>query len=92
MGFPDQDLTHQFNDAMDNPISKNAFPLFPLRRTQLTTRLSEHKLTFGIIGIGESQLKLNKINLISIQIPGYNVEFNPNECNNEGTVIYNKKD
>ena len=37
MGFPDQDLTHQFNDAMDNPISENVFPLFPLRRTYNST-------------------------------------------------------
>ena len=55
---------------------------------ELTTLISEHKLTFHIIAISKSQLKLNKINLNSVLfIPGYNFEFTPTECNNGGTAI-----
>ena len=46
---------------------------------ELTTLISEHKLTSDIIGISESRLKLDKTNLNSVQIPGYNIEFTPTE-------------
>ena len=60
---------------------------------ELTTLISEHKLTFDIIAIIESQLKLNNVNLNSVQIgPGYNFEFTPTESNNGGNAIYIKKD
>ena len=59
---------------------------------ELTTLISEHKLTFDIIGISKSRLKLNKINLNSVQIPGYNCEFTPTECNNGATATYIKKE
>ena len=58
---------------------------------ELTTLISEHKLTFDITGISESRLKLNKINLNFVQIPGYKFGFTPIECNNGGTAIYTKK-
>ena len=58
---------------------------------ELTTLISEHTLTFDIIAISESRLKLNKFNLNSVQIPGYNFEFTPTESNNGGTAIYIKK-
>ena len=58
---------------------------------ELTILISEHKLTFHIIAISKSRLKLNKINLNSVQIPGYNFDFTPTECNNGGTAINIKK-
>ena len=59
---------------------------------ELTTLISEHKLTFDIIAISESRLKLNKVHLNSVQIPGWNFEFTPTKSNNGGTAIYIKKD
>ena len=59
---------------------------------ELTNFIPEHKLTFDIIGISESRLKLNKTNLDSVQITGYNYEFTPTECSNGGIAIYIKKD
>ena len=59
---------------------------------ELTNLISEHNLAFEIIGINESWLKLNKTNQNSVQIPRYNSEFTPTECNNVGTAIYIKKD
>ena len=59
---------------------------------ELTTLMPEHKLTFDIIGISESRLKLNKTNLNFVQITRYNYEFTPIECNNGGIAIYIKKD
>ena len=58
---------------------------------ELTTFLSEHKLTFDINGISESRLKRNKTNLNSVEIAEYNFEFTPTECNNGGTTIYIKR-
>ena len=40
----------------------------------------KQKLTCDIIGISKSQQKLDKINLISVQIPWYNFEFTPTDC------------
>ena len=37
---------------------------------ELATLISEHKLTFDITAKSESLLKLNKVNLNSVQIPG----------------------
>ena len=59
--------------------------------SELKILISEHKLTFDITEISKSWLKLNKTNLNSVQIPGYNFEFIPTECNNGGTAIYIKK-
>ena len=59
---------------------------------ELTTLIHEHDLAFDIIGISESRLKLDKVPLNSVQIPGYNFEFTPTECNNGGTALYIKKD
>ena len=36
-------------------------------------------------------MKLDKTNINSVQIPGYNFEFTPTESNNGGTAIYIKK-
>ena len=54
---------------------------------ELTTLISEQKLTFDVIRISKSQLKLNKTNHNSVQIPGYNFEFTLTECNNGVTAI-----
>ena len=55
---------------------------------EFTTLMFKQKLTCDITGISESQQKLDKINLISVQIIGYNLEFTPTECNNGSTAIY----
>ena len=61
---------------------------------ELTALISEHDLAFDIIKINDCWLKLNKAPLNSVQIPSYNFEFTPTECNinNGGTVLYIKKD
>ena len=60
---------------------------------EFTTLISEHDLAFDIIGIRKCRLKLNKAPLNSVQIPGYNFDFTPTECNDGGTALYiNKND
>ena len=58
---------------------------------ELTTLISEHDLAFDITVISECRLKLNKAFLNSVKIPGYNFEFTPTKCNNEGTTLHIKK-
>ena len=41
--------------------------------------------------MSESRLKLNQNPLTSVQLLGYNIEYTPTECNNEGTLLYVKK-
>ena len=48
-------------------------------------------MNFDFLGILESRLKLNQSPLTSIQLPGYNIEYTPTECNNGGTLLYAKK-
>ena len=87
---------HELTPLMETTINKLSFLHLNISSLcyhieEPTTLLSEHKLTFDIIGISESRLKMNKINLNSVQIPGYNFEFTPTECNNGGTALYIKK-
>ena len=56
------------------------------------TLISEYKLTFDIIGISESRVKLNKTNRNYVQILRYNFDFTHTESSNGGTVVYVKKD
>ena len=58
---------------------------------ELTTLISEHDLAFDIIGRRKCRLKLDEVPLNSVQIPGYNFEFTPTECNNGGTGLHIKK-
>ena len=41
--------------------------------------------------MSESRLKLNQNPLTSVQLLGYNIEYTPTECNNEGALLYVKK-
>ena len=58
---------------------------------ELITLISEHDLAFDIIGISKCWLKLKKSPINSVQVPWYNFEFTPTECNNRGTALYIKK-
>ena len=58
---------------------------------ELSTLITEHNLNFDFLKISESQLKLNQNSSTSIQLPGYNIEYIPTECNNGGTLLYVKK-
>ena len=72
------------------PFLHSNIPSLCFHIRELTILVSEHKLTFDIIGMSKSQLKLDKTNLNSVQIPGYNFEFTPTESNNGVTAIYIK--
>ena len=63
----------------------------PFHFEELSTLISEHNLNFDFLGISESRLKLNQNPLTSAQLPGYNIEYNPTECNNGGTFLYVKE-
>ena len=63
----------------------------PFYFEELSTLISEHNLNFDFLGISESRLKLNQNPLTSVQLPGYNIEYTPTECDNEGTLLYVKK-
>ena len=63
----------------------------PFHFEELSTLITEHNLNFDFLGISESRLKLNQNPLTSIQLPGYNIEYTPTECNNGGTLLYIKK-
>ena len=63
----------------------------PFHFEELSTLISEHNLNFDFLGISESRLKLNQNPLTSVQLPGYNIEYTPTECNNGGTLLYVKK-
>ena len=54
------------------------------------TWITERNLTFDFIRITESRLTLHKNLISSIQLPGYNIEYTPTECSNEGTLLYTK--
>ena len=58
--------------------SKNCLSFFHLnisslsfQNAELTTLISEHNLTFDIVGVSETKLRLNKARLNSVIIPGY---------------------
>ena len=61
----------------------------PFYFEELSTLTSEHNLNFDFLGISESRLNQNP--LTSVKLPGYNIEYTPAECNNEGTLLYVKK-
>ena len=63
----------------------------PFHFEELSTLISEHNLNFDFLGISESCLKLNQNPLTEVQLPGYNIEYTPTECNNGGTLLYVKK-
>ena len=63
----------------------------PFHFEDLSTLISEHNLNFDFLGISESRLKLNQNPLTSVQLPGYNIEYTPTECNNGGTFLDVKK-
>ena len=59
----------------------------PFHFEELSTLIIQHNLNFGFLGILESRLKLNQNPLTSIQLPGYNIEYTPTECNNGRTLL-----
>ena len=63
----------------------------PFHFEELSTLIKEHNLNFDFLGISEYCLKLNQNPLTSVQLPGYNIEYTPTECNNGGTLLYVKK-
>ena len=63
----------------------------PFHFEELSTLIREHNLNFDFLGISEYCLKLNQNPLTSVQLPGYNIEYTPTECNNGGTLLYVKK-
>ena len=76
-----------------NATKNMSFFHFPcIHIEDLITLKSEYDTGFDIIGISECPLKLNKAPLSFIQIPGYNFEFTPPECNNGGIALYIKRD
>ena len=64
----------------------------PYHFEELYTLLTSNNLTFDILCISETRLKLNKTSLISISLPGYNIEYTTTESSNGGTLIYRKND
>ena len=72
--------------------NRSFFHFLCIHIEDLITLKSEHDIGFDIIGISECPLKLNKAPLSFIQIPGYNFEFTPPECNNGGIALYIKRD
>ena len=58
---------------------------------EFSTILTENKLDFYFLGVSESRIKLNGTTIISIQLPGYNLEYTPTERSNGGTLLYIKK-
>ena len=63
----------------------------PFRFKELSTLITEHNLKFDFLRISESRLKLNQNLLTSVQLPGYNIDYTPTECNNGRTLLYVKK-
>ena len=63
----------------------------PFHFEELSTLISEHNWNFDFLGISESHLKRNQNPLTSVQLPGYNTEYTPTECNNGGTLLCVKK-
>ena len=63
----------------------------PFHFEELLALIAEHNLSLDFLGISESRLKLNQNPLTSLQLPGYNIEYTPTECNNRGTLLYIKK-
>ena len=57
---------------------------------EFSTILTENKLDFPFLRISESRIKLNRTPMISIQLPGYNLEYIPTESSNGGTLLYIK--
>ena len=72
--------------------NRSFFHFLCIHTEDLITLKSEHDIGFDIIGISECPLKLNKAPLSFIQIPAYNFEFTPPECNNGGIALYIKRD
>ena len=60
------------------------------RFKELSTLTTEHNLKFDFLRISESHLKLNQNLLTSVQLPGYNIDYTPTECNNGRTLLYVK--
>ena len=60
------------------------------RFKELSTLITEHNLKFDFLRISESRLKLNQNLLTSVQLPGYNIDYTPTECNNGRTLLYVK--
>ena len=62
---------------------------------ELSELITEYKLNINFLGISESRLKLNKNPLISIQLPGCNIKYTPNESaiasNEELYIAISKK-
>ena len=63
----------------------------PFHFEEFSTLLSTYKLPFDLLGITESQLRINKLPLNPIQLPDYNFESTPTESTKGGTAIYIKK-
>ena len=58
---------------------------------EFSTILAENKLDFDFLGLSEPRIKLHRTPIISIQPPGYNLEYNPTESGNRSTLLYIKK-
>ena len=78
--------------------SKNCLSFFHLnisslsfQNDELTTLISQQNLTFDIVGVSETKLRLNKAPLNSVIIPGYKFKFTATECSNGGTATHIKK-
>ena len=63
----------------------------PFHSEEFSTRLSENKLHFEILGISESHLKSDKAPITSIQLPDYNTGYTKAQSNNGGTLLCIKK-
>ena len=80
---------------LDNSLSffhLNISPM-PFHFEGLYTLRTSKNLVFDILCISETrQAKLNKTSLISISLPGYNIEYKTTDSSNGGTLIYRKND
>ena len=72
---------------MDDPESEMLSSLL-LHFEELSTLITEHNLNFDFFGMSEHRLTLNQNPLTLIQLPGYNIEYTPTECNNGGNFLY----
>ena len=87
--------THELTSLLKNEVSLSFLhlniSLLPFYFEEFSTLLSTYKLTFDILGITESRLRINKLPLTQVQLPDYNFESTPAESSNGGTAICIKK-
>ena len=86
---------HELTPLLKSKESLSFFHLnissLPFHFEEFSTLLSTYKLPVDLLGITESRLRINKLPLKPIQLPGYNFESTPTESTKGGTAIYIKK-